>query len=125
MRRCDLSCNANGRIQVIEGIGAGSPSRIPIGGLRFRSVDDHELVGEHAIGRAPIAIRPLHADLCALSRAEADVDKAGMARRVAAADVNEAGLGAGYGDVAYPVSPLLHLFPERLPFLISSRWRKG
>ena len=69
----------NAWVTAPDALGVRSPSRIPIGGLRFRAVDDYELVGEHAIGRALVAVRPLHADFRALGRAEADMDEARMA----------------------------------------------
>ena len=78
-----------------EALGARSARRIPVRRLRLRAVDDHELVGEHAVRGALVAVGPLHPDFRALGRAKADMDEARMAGGVAAADVDETRLAAG------------------------------
>ena len=70
--------------------------RQPVFGVRLAALDPHEVVGERFIGVAPLAVRPFDADLGALGGAEADMDEAGLARGVAAADGN----GARHGVVA-------------------------
>ena len=57
---------------------AGLMPRIPILRLLFRAVDDDELIGEHAIRIALLAVRPLHTDLRAFGGPEADMDPAGV-----------------------------------------------
>ena len=86
-----------------------SASRIPVGGLRLRAVDDHELIGEHAVGGALVAIRPLHADFSSLGGAKADMDEARMAGGVAAAHVDETRLAARSRPDRYPRSDALRL----------------
>src|ERR1700722_8988204 len=85
-----------------EALGARSARRIPVRGLRLRAVDDHELVGEHAVGWALIAVGPLHADFRALGCAKTDMDEARMAGSVAPAHVDETRLAAGSGPDGNP-----------------------
>ena len=75
--------------------GTPSPRRIPVGRLRLRAVDDHELVGEHPVAGARLAIGPLHPDFRPLGGAKTDMDEARVAGGVAAADVDEARLALG------------------------------
>src|SRR5271166_4571635 len=66
--------------------------RIPVGRLGLGAVDDDELIGEDAVGGAPVAVRPLHAYFRTLRRAEADVNPARVAGSVATADLHSATL---------------------------------
>lgn len=61
---------------------------VPVRWCAVLTIDDQKIVGKRPVISAPLAVRPLNADACALGHSQPDMYEACMAGGVSAADTD-------------------------------------